>query len=192
MLISYKYNFIFIHVYKVAGTSMHKALLKYLSPSDLLKTLPFPTHIKARDIKDSFSAPVYHNFFTFAFVRNPWDWQVSLYEYMLGDTKHYQHNLVKWMNNFEEYVNWRVNQNKHLQKDFVTSDEGDVIVDFIGRFENVENDFKHVCEVIGIKEELPHLNRSRRGNYKDYYNEKTKNLIYEYHKEDIEFFGYYF
>lgn len=206
MLIAWKYNFIFIHIYKVAGSSINDALWKYtLSPYESLTTRVlrklkirvhsglFPGHAKAQDIRKILGKEQYEKFFTFAFVRNPWDWQVSLYEYMLQSKNHYQHSLIKEMRNFEEYIEWRVTQDKHLQKEWVTDEKDNIIVDFIGRFENINEDFQEICKYLGINETLPYVNRTvNRKPYWYYYNNKTKEMIYQSFKQDIDLFGYNF
>lgn len=122
MLISYKRKFIFIHVYKVAGTSIRKTLnvyadrpreillhqflirlgIKYTLHCDNIKV--FPPHATANFVKKGLPPEVYNNFYKFAFVRNPWDWQVSLYHFVLQDLTHIQHDVIKQMRSFDEYM----------------------------------------------------------------------------------------
>ncbi len=209
MWLSYKNNFLFIHIYKVAGVSIKDSLKDAIyRPYDyelwkhrLLRRLSMfvnsdfwpQDHARARQIRNKIGKEKYNKLFKFAFVRNPWDWQVSMYKYMLQTKTHFQHDLVKNMSSFEEYIEWRVTQDKFLQKDFVTDENGEIIVDFIGRFENLESDFKQICDHINIAVQLPHLNKSKtEKKYTSYYNEKCKNLIYQNFKEDINFFGYSF
>jgi len=206
MLICHQYKFIFIHVYKVAGTSIESVLNKYTLPpydsaitKDLQKTghLPctenFRRHVKAKRVRAELGAETFEGFFKFAFVRNPWDWQVSLYQYMLQEEYHYQHKLIKSMAGFEEYVEWRVSKERVLQKAFVSDKQGNIIVDFVGRYENLQADFQKVCEKIGVTATLlPHLNRSNHLDYREYYNKRTKNLIFKHFQEDIELFCYDF
>jgi len=210
MLISYSHRFIFIHIYKVAGSSVRWALREHAHQPDrvlanrLLRkvgmdiALPFrkceefPAHMKARDIREELPPKVYDKFYKFAFVRNPWDWQVSLYHFMLENTSHLQHELAKSMSGFDEYMEWRVTEDKHLQKDFVTDENGIQIVDFVGRYERLSDDFQHVCRALGISASLPHVNRSSHGDYRSHYDYRTIKMVEEHFKEDIEFFGYTF
>ena len=153
MLVSYDKRFIFIHVYKTGGSSIITALRNYYnlrqrsfigSVSNRLNRLicappvselcQYEPHLIARDAKKLLPGHVYDDFWKFAFVRNPWDWQVSIYFYMLKTEHHVQHELIKSMRNFDEYIEWRVSEDRHLQKEFVTNEEGEVIVDFIGRY----------------------------------------------------------
>ena len=222
MLISEKHNFIFIHIWKVAGTSITKALEKYAYnpnrylPKILLKKagmntesinlvietvartgmLPtyatFRNHASAKQIKDKLTAQKYDKFYTFAFVRNPWDWQVSFYHYALSKKNHYQYETIKAMGSFEKYLEWTVDNNFVLQKDFVTDDSGKIVVNFIGRYENLSEDFQIICDRLNLNASLPHTNKSPRKSYRQYYNSYTKKLLEEYYQEDIDFFEYTF
>jgi hypothetical protein len=211
MLISYRHKFIFIHTYKVAGTSVTNALKPYafhnpferllyifqrrygLSFNGLLPSRyrAFAPHTKAAELRSQLPPDVYDKFFKFAFVRNPWDWQVSLYVYMKEKSSHKQHDLIAKMS-FDEYVKWRLTQDRNLQKDFVVDREGEKIVDFIGRYEKLSEDFQYICNILGFNASLPHVNKSTHKDYREYYNEETKSLIEEGYKEDIDFFGFSF
>ena len=79
---------------------------------------------------------------------------------MLMEQNHHQHKLIKSMKNFDEYIDWRINEDLSLQKNFFY--ENDIcIVDAIGRIENLESDFHKICGEIGVETQLHHLNASR-------------------------------
>ncbi|MCH7663752.1 MAG: hypothetical protein IH859_07775, partial [Chloroflexi bacterium] len=105
--------------------------------------------------------------------------------------KQHQHKLVRSFNNFEEYIQWRVEKDVRLKKEFVCDSAGNLIVDFVGRFENIQEAFNSVCNALKLKNIiLPHINRSTRRDYESYYNKSTANLVKTAFKEDIDFFGY--
>lgn len=54
------------------------------------------------------------------------------------------------MKSFDDYIIWRVESELTLQKSFFYEDDS-CIVDFIGRFENLEIDINQVANTIGIK-----------------------------------------
>lgn len=206
MILSHSHNFIFIHVYKVAGTSISDALAPYnikslymYRPYRYLSRVypqilpnPYPRHAKAIELKERLPKEVFNHYFKFGFVRNPWDWQVSLYKYPLKKKNHHQRKLINDLGSFENYLKWRIEHEVRLQKDFLY-DGSNKLVDFIGKIENLQEDFDLICEKIGIEKiKLPHLNKSNDKSYREFYNDKTKDLLYKAYKDDIELLGYEF
>lgn len=209
MLISKKYKFIFIHIYKNAGTSITATLkpliqgrLKFGINSVMKKVQlplpfddiqPFQSHIKACEVIDNLEKELFDSYFSFAFVRNPWDWQVSLYKYALRETNHHQHELVKKLGSFEEYIKWRCDISGGYQKDFIYSSSGELLVDFVGKFEKIDTDFSTVCSHIGVSTSLPKLNASNNTQqFQQFYTDMTRDLVSRRFKSDIELFGYDF
>lgn len=210
MLLSYSHRFLFVHVYKVAGTSISRALTPWAHrPEKLLVNrllsrvgwrsgLPHhrwrvtSPHARACEAKAWLPAAIWDACFKFAFVRNPWDWQVSLYHYMLGKSSHRQHERMKRMRSFDDYIEWRIREDRRLQSELLTDARGEILVDFVGRFERLEEDFAHVCRTVGVEAELPHVNPSRHDDYRTYYSDHSRALVAEHFAEDIERFGYRF
>lgn len=211
VIISYSHRFIFVHVPKSAGTSINRALdpfahrTEHLLVNRLLaavgihvnhytyhKWKRFRRHATAREARRHLPARVYHGFFKFAFVRNPWDRMVSQYHYILRKTSHHRHKLVKSLGGFEAYLKFEITRNKPLQKDFVTDARGRLLVDFVGRFERLADDFASICNAIGIEAELPHACRTSHTNYRSYYDPRTIELVASHFGEDVDFFGYTF
>lgn len=212
-LISKKQKFIFIHIYKVAGTSISDAIEKYeeynrlktvsrflwrftfLRANKLRETLglknqyPWLDHAQARDVKPL--VPDFDDYFKFCFVRNPWDWQVSLYHFSKQRRYTRTHDLVARMD-FKEFITWRCSSECKLQKDFIVDYDGTNLIDFVGKLENIEADFQTICERIGIRNTLPHLNKSKHTDYRSYYDDHTKALVARTFRDDIEMFGYSF
>ncbi|MCS4086131.1 hypothetical protein GGQ10_000930 [Salinibacter ruber] len=169
MLISDSHEFIFFHNYKVAGSSIKHALKPHAQSAFerlgwvqrqfvrlRLREIPhYPHHLTAREIRNDHPEE-WHRYFTFGFVRNPWAWQVSLYFFMLESEDHHQHDLIASMEGFDEYIHWRVNEDKNLQSEFFCDADGRVLVDYIGRLESILEDFQAICEQIGAKTSLMH------------------------------------
>lgn len=206
MLLSRKKRFIFIHIYKNAGTSITSALLPFTASKGqrginrILRKLnlsafdhrPYPTHSTASEIIKQMGQDAFDSYFSFAFVRNPWDWQVSLYSYMLKNTAQVQHELVKSFGNFDTYIRWRCAEEVRFQKDFVYSENGELLVNFVGRFENLERDFQYICSHIGISALLPRQNVSNMKPYQQYYTDETRELVRQAFEPDIALFQYAF
>ena len=206
MLVSHKKKFIFVHIYKNAGTSIENALQAYAA-SKLWRGVyhisnnlgiskspikPCDQHAKADEIRAIVGDEVYSDYFSFAFVRNPWDWQVSLYKYSLKKEDHFQHDFIQSLGSFDAYIEWRCNNEVELQKNFILADSGESLVDFIGRFENLEDDFSKICSQLNISAKLPRLKVSNTVPYQNYYSEFSKKLVAETYAEDIDRFRYEF
>ncbi|MBZ9632350.1 sulfotransferase family protein [Salegentibacter sp. LM13S] len=207
MVISHSKKFIFIHNYKVAGTSIQHALdcfnnnnsidvnfykrLKTflgIPPSFYSKT--FPGHIKANELRTRIPSKIFNSYYKFGFVRNPWDWQVSLYTFMLMEKNHHQHELIKSFKNFDEYIDWRVHNDLRLQKSFFYSDD-EFLMDFVGKFESLNADFQKICDHLSIKSDLPYLNSSRKEKeFLHFYSKASLEMIDQAFREDISLFGY--
>lgn len=208
MLISYSHKFIFIHICHTAGTSVKSALEDYATEPEKFKiNRPKRTiegkanpiynmwkatlyHASAQEIQRELPKHIYDTFYKFAFVRHPLDRLVSSYHHILKDTWSRHHKTVNSMKTFDEFVDWSTSNNNYPQKDFVTDDDGNVIVDFIGRHERLVDDFNLICKTIGINTSLSHLNNTNHRDYRTYYNQDTMRKIVKLFKDDIEFFGY--
>ena len=204
-MISYDHKFIFIHIYKNAGSSIRAALLPQIRTPiqraigrlgrvfgrQLYNVDPIGSHATAKSYQDFLGAGKYATFFSFAFVRNPWDWQVSLYSFMKKEKKHFQHDLVEGMS-FDEYIDWRCATEPYSQKGFVADSQGRIIVNYVGRFESINADFERISRSIGISAALPYINASRHEPYREFYTPRTKKKIAQTFAEDIELFGYDF
>mgnify|MGYP001205978455 CR=1 FL=1 len=218
MLISKRHNFIFIHVPKAAGQSVTNALMPHaatrwqcmLSPLipfryqlkifTKIKTFtnisfhpqPFSDHVKTSMIADTLGFETFNNYFSFAFVRNPWAWILSRYTYAIKNPRHTRHKLFKKFDNFDDFIRWHCSEDEkfYLQKSYVCNESGTQLVDFIGKQESLSEDFSKVCKKIGITSTLPRLNVSNETTYRNFYNDETIKLIAERYREDIEFFNY--
>jgi len=198
MLVSDSKEFIFIHVYKTGGKSIRTALRPYRDRPSLLQRalqklnlITLPTHASALEVREKWPRK-WSAYFTFAFVRNPWSWQVSLYHYMSQQSSHKQHDVVTCFNSFEQYLDWRIDGHVHLQQEYLTDESGTLLVDYVGRLETMREDFQTICERIGVEANLPHKNKSSHDDYRNYYNDRTRDLVAQHYTADIDRFGYSF
>jgi hypothetical protein len=73
---------------------------------------------------------------------------------------------------------------------FVTDHQGNLIVDFVGRFENLMEDFALLCHKLNITGTLGRRNRSQHRDYRSYYSARAIELVAQGCAEDIQLFGY--
>jgi hypothetical protein len=135
---------------------------------------------------------IFNKFYTFAFVRNPWDWQVSLYYFMLENPDYFQHEFIKEIANFKDYIKWRVHNEVRYQSDFLYNQDGELAVDYVGRLETIEEDFNFLCNKLSLNASLPHINRSQHKKYLELYDEESKELVENAFQKDIKLLGYSF
>lgn len=205
MIVSNQRQFVFVHIFKTAGTSIKRAVRRYAMPSwheganFVLKRIGISQfgprghhdHVKVTDLIEEIGRSRFNRLFSFAFVRNPWDWELSHYNYICKTNSHVSHQEVSALGSFSEYVRWRCDGRFQTQESFLLS-QGISVVDFVGRFENLESDFRYVCQRIGIRYRLPRLNVSRRDDYRVSYDNQSRSLIADTYQSDIARFGYTF
>ena len=216
MLLSTRYQFLFVHIAKTGGTSVRRALNRYrwrdpyYLPQWLASKMSgltghsvgikLPRHCKAITAQEMLPREVYEGLFKFAFVRNPWDLQVSSYHHIQRERP----QLMKEGESFSEFLRRKLDPERpwqyHLdtsiipQRHYLVDLEGTEIVDFVGRYESLQQDFNTCCERIGLPAiELPHHRQaSDRRAYRDYYDDSTRQLVAQRFAIDIEAFGYEF
>jgi hypothetical protein len=141
--------------------------------------------------------PQYKNYFKFAFVRNPWHRVVSWYffEKKCKNSRRNTSNI-----SFKDYINDSKCKNgiwaniQQYQYEFTKN------CDFIGRTENLKEDFNIVCDKIQIPRpkliiqntNLSTYNTVYDRDYTEYYDEETREIVAEVFAKDIEYFGYKF
>ena len=141
--------------------------------------------------------------FSFAFVRNPWDRLVSAYNYLSTggssskDSKDYKRLFSTYKNFKSMILNWHESYFDQIhfkpQWEWICDDNKNVIVDFVGRYENLQQDYNTVCDNIMIpRHRLPHKNRNNHKHYTTYYDDESQEIVATWYKIDIELFGYKF
>jgi hypothetical protein len=212
MLLSHAPAFIFLHVDKAAGSSIQDALVQYAVPrrnsrprrklvwlgslnriAHLYRALEFPEHVTADTVRRCLPAEVYSAAFKFAFVRNPYDRLVSLYEFLRNNVRHRDHRRVMRLKGFEQFIYWEIRRNRRMnQHAYVTDAKGNLIVDFVGRYEQLHRDFASVCSRLGLAAQLALVDFARRPDYRTYYTPQTRALVGRCCAYDLELFGYDF
>jgi chondroitin 4-sulfotransferase 11 len=160
-------------------------------------------HCQTSEYSDS----EFDNFFKFSFARNPWDRLVSVFFHQHGHTvdrdfNQYKNNVtfLDFVKNltFDESLPRRIfdEQKQCIVPQFMLFSQLYWLngkVDFIGKFENLQEDFNTICDKIGIpRQKLPHEHKTEHKHYTEYYDEEIKQIVAEKYTTDIEYFGYKF
>ncbi len=166
-------------------------------------------HRTVRDYKRIYGPKEYRRRFSFAIVRDPYTRLVSAYTYLSrgGKTEYdrkFQEQHLEGIESFEQFVlEWLtpetilLGQHFRPQTSFVC-DRGKVAVDFLGRFENLQEDFAHIARTLGVNDEtsgepiqLPHVNKTgRKRSAESFLTPEVCAKMAELYASDFEAFGY--
>lgn len=194
-----------VHIPKNGGTSLRQMLI-----AKHVDRLPaHGHHHTALEFQEQYGVE-FDRRYKISFVRNPWDRLVSIYYYYKHNWKQENHKRLSDIlpNSFEEYVmeNCIDDSNNPLgpafyghkknQKYWICNQNGNLMIDFVGRFENYNQDIKLLFNNLDIHGNvyIPHTRKSakRDMNYRNHYNNKTKNIVGDYLIDDITYFNYDF
>ena len=196
-MISHDKKCIFVHIPKCAGSSINQELN--------LKSLGFSGHSPA-----SYHSEFLDKYFSFTFVRNPYDRIVSAYKYFRklkeGHRWHKRNKIISDAANkmdFKEFVNHIPDFMKLMKREEGSFESGihfqpfyyflDEPVEYIGRFENIQHDYFNIRSRVNLPlKNLPKTNSTNNSNYRELYIEESKNTVYNIYKEDIEKYNYEF
>ncbi|MBU2979576.1 sulfotransferase family 2 domain-containing protein [Alteromonas sp. C1M14] len=227
-MISHKFKCVFVHVPKTAGQSIeqffkekHQLNSKYCQElllgknDDPSKGPQRLAHLRSDEYVSCghLDAETYDDYFTFAFVRNPWQRLVSEYLHKKIDSKMSLKEFV--LHGFPK-PDPVCDAYRHVipQYDYLFDSQGNQNVDFIGRFEDLQKGFSLVCDRLGIDDAtLPHKNNSccsrrvmlrkfrhlfRRQqdrvkkHYTEYFDDELLAHVNRLYAKDIGHFGYVF
>ncbi|MCS3697424.1 sulfotransferase family protein [Salinibacter ruber] len=224
MIISQENEFIFIHIQRTAGTSIEKCLCNEMEVKNWQSFIGEPKevalrepeeefeevynterrskfegmkHITARRMKNIVGENVWSSYYTFSFVRNPWDRILSAYLKRRKVSSNITKRLwpkSKFLFNLAVIVKYGLMSSKtKSQMDYITDERGNIIVDYVGRFESLQKDFEKVCSKIGIDADLGTNNDSTdHSHYREYYYDKTAELVRNHEFEKGNLLGYKF
>lgn len=144
------------------------------------------------------------DYFVFTFVRNPWDRILSYYMFRNEPRNsrrlsiHPEERIItfkEWLNRLDEFKKYRrINPAFKI----AIQPQMDTINDypnFIGKYENLEEDLKFICQKINREyKTFKNVNPTtkKKKHYSEYYDDETKDLVADLYKKDIEYFGYNF
>lgn len=159
-----------------------------------------------------FAPKEWKKYFKFCFVRNPYthavshfnwnekNWNLSKIKIELKKEK----NLAN-KNLFKKYLSNLIKK-KNSKRTHSVSDrsflipgneiytlQNKIAVDFIGKFENIENDLNTIKQKLKLPKtnfELPHTKNSKNTSFLKFYDNQNKELVEKIWKKEFEFFNY--
>ena len=185
---------IFIHIPKCAGVSINKALFGNLAGG----------HTTLEEYLDIFEPSCILSYFKFTIVRNPWDRVVSAFNFLKNggfteNDRAWFNKELKYFKSFDEFVRIWLNKENiwkyhHFRPQFhyIYDKREKISIDFLGFFENIEEDFSYIVKRLGVDCTLPKLNESQHIDYKEHYTQKTIEIVATVYSEDINLLGYSF
>lgn len=183
-----EHKFMFFEIKKSAITSVRRHLLKKraIVYKDLLG--------KYYDIFDQYSMSDVENMFKFTIIRNPFARVVSAFYYLqqLGFAE-FSKNIE-----FKQFVKTifkekgiEINFHFHEMIDRLALD-GELLVDFVARLENIEEDWRFIASKINAVGKLQKKNITKHEDYRVYYDDESIEIVSNIYSRDIEYFKYSF
>jgi hypothetical protein len=207
MIISHKYKFIFFAIPKTGTHSIRFALRPHLGSEDeehvglyhhsRLNIDAFKDringHMSVKEIRPYISDEIWNTYYKFCFVRNPWDRFVSA---VFFKNKEIQEN-EKYAAALMKYTIEEASTTKGMfyrpQTGYLTNDEEQLAMDFIGKTETIQADYNKICKYLGIpSQQLEQVNTSKHKDYSRYYDTELKEKVANFYQQDIENFNYQF
>lgn len=186
---------VFVHVPRTGGTSVEQILRPHTTKN------PIFGHTTAVEFQMMFPEE-WENYYSFGYVRNPWDRLASSFFYMQRSHREsffvknfvlpYRLDLSSFIMNVVRDSPSSIFMIEHLRPQFhyLCNTDRSLAVDFVGRFESINEDWKIIADKIGLEESLPHTNHSNRKHYSKHYTSEAAEVIAQVYKDDIEIFDY--
>ena len=196
-----QYQCIFVHIPKAAGVSVCRTLFGNLGGG----------HSTIEHYQIVFSKNEFDRYFKFTFVRNPWSRIFSAYNFLKKggmnevDRRWAATNIASYKN-FDDFIKgWLsipgIEKYKHFRPQYeflCIPGSYKLSVDFLGFFENIQNDFECIKNKLALDASLTikHENKTASDDsqldYRDFYTNETRDIVAEIYKRDIDLLGYNF
>jgi len=190
---------IFVHIPKTAGISISQTLFGSLGGG----------HARVAEFQLIYNKDDFANYFKFTFIRNPWDRLFSAYRFLVRGGMNekdarWAAQFLSPYRDFEDFVTRGLNREMIWSYEhFVPQYEflclpltKAILVDFVGLYENLEEDFTRVRDKLGMPASVglrkDNVTSSRQCGYRDSYTEQMKGIVAEVYREDIALLGYDF
>lgn len=215
MPIYHNHKAIHVHIPKSAGTTIMVPMMgdredivrkgianyEYLFGNEIYKGgMGRPLqHMTIKEIMTRVDDDIFNSYFKFSVVRNPWDRMVSEFFWQKQHSLANPVTLDDFLESFlterskEEYNTMDSDDSHRIPAYNFLHVDGNLSVDKVFRYENIERDIKEISDMFGI-EMKERWNSSPRGkmSYRFFYNDFTRDLVEWHFEKDIETWDYEF
>ena len=179
---------VFFHIPKTAGISISNALFGDVKWG----------HRSVNFYKSHYGENVFNSLYKFCFVRNPYDRLFSAYTFLKEGginnlDSEFSNSYLQEFANFDEFVLKGLEKEEIMnwvhfkpQYTFVCDENDNIVMDFVGKMENLNADFNTVCKHLNIESELQKLNMS--ATKKNDFSEEVKTMIKLKYQKDFNLF----
>ncbi len=205
MIVSFERNFIYIAIPRTATHSFRRALRPYLGPRDWEQCVLFEKkscpvvplagmghgHITAGELQPFLLPRFWEQTFKFCTVRNPFDRFVSCCHFAYRDTRKMSSDPLGTMKRaiHKRYAATHILFRPQYQ--YITDDNGELLVDYVSNFENLRQDFAEICGHVGIATALLETaNRSSAPAWQSCYDDELEGMVAETYQADFAILGY--
>lgn len=205
MIISHRHRFIFFAVPRTATHSIRRALRPHLGEDDWeqqmlngRQTIPVPGlaalghgHAGYRLLAAHLPAEMLDSYFKFGFVRHPLDRFVSACFFLNRGNQDFRGRETDCMKQLIRRAPFRRRVLIAPQHLLLADDREQIGMDFVGRFETLQDSFGEICRRIGIPADgLPQENPTRHGGDGRYLDDELREWAADFYRKDFELFGY--
>ena len=205
MIVSHRHRFIFFAVPRTGTHAIRTALGPVLGDDDwqqqsLTEQVRLPVaalarfnhgHLTMQQIQASLPPRVWRDYFKFAFVRNPFDRFVSVCAMLNKRNPGYRGRETAFMKRALTVPRFRQRVLVRPQVDMLVDESGEVGMNYVGRYEALQQGFGEVCRQIGIAEiDLERSNVSEHDAYASYYDDELLANVTAFYRRDFEMLGY--
>jgi hypothetical protein len=207
MIVSHLHRFIFVPIPKTGTHSVRQALREHVGPDDIEqvglfvnKRFPYADlaairhgHFSIAQVRPYLGDDVVNGYFKFGFVRNPFDRFVSYCAFMTRQHGAFEQDPQGTMRRILFELRPMDHVHFQTQASLLVNEAGELDVDVVGRVEAMQTSYDAICERIGIPSRaLENVNSSRRGDYRQYYDQALIDGVADVYRRDLELFGYSF
>lgn len=205
MIFSESHSFIFFAVPKTGTHAIREALRPHLAEADWEQQLRYGKqlsplaeiaainhgHVSYRQLSDAVGAAALTTFFRFAFIRHPYDRFVSVCAFLARTDPTYNQSPIEWMKKALLRPQFCKRVLVAPQHSLLSDASGEVILDFVGRFETLQTDFDAVCDRLQLpRVALAHRNSSAHASYQELLDSELRESLWRRYEQDFSTFNY--